>query len=265
MSRQPHSQKVKRGGSGMALTSRDVEIIQEVAESGALTREQIRRHHKFGSIVRTNATLLRLARHDYLRRRFQPTLAGTRRAIYLIGSRGHELISATGGTEHNRFHQASDLFLQHRLMLNDVRFAFCDRIESDYKFALWKGEKELRRHPLPVLPDGYLEYALDGATFAAFIEADRGTEGPGKWLVKARGYVELAFSGLYTRLFGNRFFRVLVIAPTEERARAIARTVSKITTQIFWFTDLTALSESGPLNPIWVRADRPDKQSLREK
>jgi Replication-relaxation len=251
---------VKRNGRGMLLTARDSDIVHTVAECGAVTREQLERHHRFGSTVRANATLLRLVRHSYLARRFQPTLVGTRRAIYVLAGRGRELV----GEDPPRLRDASDLFLDHRLMVNDIRFSFVDCAVPEFRVLRWTNEGDLRRHQLPVISDGYVEYALDEGIFAAFIEADRGTEGRHRWQAKTQGYLELAFSGLYERRFGRRFFRVLVVAPTAERVAVLASEIRPLTDRIFWLTPLSDLLASGPFSPIWWRPNGDDRHSLTE-
>lgn len=257
-----HNPKVKQAGEGMTLTARDEAIVRSVSQCRALTRPQIQRHHRFGSVVRTNATLLRLVRHSYLARRYQPTLAGTRRCVYLLGRRGDELLN--GETVTRRLRGVSDLFLQHQLMLNDVRLAFTDCTADRYKFQKWMDEDELRRLRLPVVADGYVEYLFGDSHFAAFIEADRGTEGLSRWDAKVRAFVELAFSGLYQRAFHQQFFRTLAVVNSNERRQAIARRINLQTQQIFWLTTVEAIRREGPMASIWYRADGSSQHSLTE-
>src|SRR5260221_12763303 len=77
--------KDKLTGTPIVLTSRDRQVITDVADFGVLTREQLQRLGHFQSRTRANATLLRLVRHRYLTRRTLPSVAGTHKSLYLLG------------------------------------------------------------------------------------------------------------------------------------------------------------------------------------
>jgi DNA-binding PadR family transcriptional regulator len=240
---------------------RDVALVTLVAEREALTRRQITEALTFGSTTRANAILLRLVRHGYLTRRWQPTLSGTRRAVYLLGTLGRELVDLPAGRT-MRFRSASDLFLEHRLVLNDVWLALTASKHEAYRLLRWLDEEHLHKLPLGLVPDGYVEYELERQSFSAFVEADLGTESLTRWQGKTKGYLQLAFSGQFERLFGRRFFRVFVVTTSERRLRNLRTTIAKQTDRVFWFTTREQLGNLGPFALIWSRPKDATLQSL---
>lgn len=258
--------KDNRVGKAIALTARDAAIVRDVAEFRALTREQLTRLGHFQSKTRANATLLRLVGAKCLTRRFQPLLAGTKRSVLFLGSDGAALL----GYDHNearqiarRNEQISLLFLDHLLMINEVRLAFRGKW-PEYELARWLGEEELRAMGLGLIPDGAVEYRLNGKHFTAFVEADRGTETLERIRQKARAYKHLASSGTFERSFQRRYFRVLVVCPSSGRLENLRRAVGSVTEQIFWLTTAKALRIRGPFAPIWLRPTGQSLQSLTQ-
>lgn len=240
-------------GSAMVLTDRDRRIVESVADFELLTREQLARHHRFGSVTRVNAVLLRLVRHGYLRTRHQPSVAGSRRLTYLLGPAGAVVLAGSAATARDRWSHASDLFAEHRLLVNDCRLAFEHAGKPGFELVRWLSEATLRAMPLGLVPDGYGEYAVDGKRFGVFLEADNGTESSARWAGKAQAYCELAAGGRTADLLGRQFFRVLVVAPSPRRADNIRREILRRTDRIFWLATRADLLAHGPLAPIWRR------------
>src|SRR5712692_835797 len=165
-------------GRGMVLTTRDRQILVDLATFSTLTRQQLQRLGHFGSKTRANAVLLRLVRFHYLTCRRQPTVAGNRRAVYMLGPRGLQLLSGASDSperQRRRMKLLSDLFLEHQLLVNDVRLGFHNG-GRDVRLGRWLTDASLRDLRLEIVPDGYAEYETSDGTFAAFIELDRGTE-----------------------------------------------------------------------------------------
>jgi hypothetical protein len=260
--------KAKPTGSGMVLTDRDRRLIEAVADFGIVTREQVARHLKFGSVTRANAVLLRLSRHRYLGRRLQPSLRGTRRLTYFLGPRGLELMGlspeSTAANGRRRWPLVSDLFIDHQLDVNDARFAFEHLEHPGYEFVRFLSDRELAAMNLPLVPDGYCEYRLSDKSYAAFLEVDRGTESRSRWTAKVNAYLQLAHRGTFAEKFGRRFFRVLVTVPSARRRGGIAREISKRTDRIFWLTVHDDLLYYGPFAPIWHRPNGSGPQSLTD-
>jgi hypothetical protein len=241
----------------MILTDRDRQIVAAVANFGILTREQIAMHLRFGSVTRANAVLLRLTRHQYLARRLQPSVRGTRRLTYVLGSVGAELLGySQKGRDRNtrrRWVSASDLFVEHQLAVNDVRLLFQHLDVSGYEFTSWRTERQLALLNVGVVPDGYCEYRVVDRSYGVFVEVDNGTESQSRWRQKVTAYLALAFGGKFTERFHRQFFRVLVTAPSERRLTGIAREIARRTDQIFWLALQSDLLHQGPLAHIWRR------------
>ena len=258
--------KDNMGGKAIALTERDIDVIKDVADFGLMSREQIRRRHQFGSVTRVNATLLRLVQHGYLSRRFQPSLTAWRRALYFIGPAGEAVLPMRRDLpgERRRHAHWSDLFVEHQLQVNDVRLRFMELHEDGYRFDQWLAEFELRNVGLDMIPDGLVHYGWAGRAFTAFIEVDRGTESLPRWRHKTRAYLDLAFSGRYEAIFKRRYFRVLVVTPSDRRLNSLGREIAKQTTQIFWLTTFNDLLERGPLAGVWRRPANLQLHALTE-
>jgi hypothetical protein len=245
----------------MVLTDRDQQLIKLVEASGVLTRDQIWRSLKFGSLTRVNAILLRLVRFGYLHRRFQPTLTGSRRAVYLVGPLGWELLLGPSEVRpRSSWEQRSDLFIEHQLAINDVRLSF--EQARDLQLLRFLPESNLRNRALPIVPDAYLEWTHGKTTVAAFLEADLGTESRRRWTEKLRGYFSLTLGDRFTREFRRPTFDVLVVTTSEKRLANIRTLVAAHTDRVFLLTTRTALVSRGPLAPIWHRPKGVGLQSL---
>lgn len=250
----PHTMTHKKdncSGRGMVLTDRDRRLISDVASFGVLTRRQLQDLGHFHSVTRANAVLLRLTRFSYLSVRPPLAVSARARAVYALGRRGAELCHLDG--KGSRFGGASDLFVHHQLLVNDIRILF-GQDDAGYALERWMTDLELGARGLGLLPDGYVEYSWHGRHFSAFIEADRGTETLDRWLAKVNGYVGIA-QGPYQQGFGRRFFRVLVVAESERRLENIQKAVARRTDRLFWFAPLGALRAVHPIHAGWLRPD----------
>lgn len=242
-------------GSAMRLTPRDVDIIGDVAAYTVMTRDQIQRKRRIGSVPRANAVLIRLVRANYLSRRYQPTVVGTRRPVYFVGPRGAELLNGApldGVRTRAQVAGLSDLFVQHQLALSDVRMVF-EQSQPGFSYERWTSDLGLRDAHLGLIPDGYVEFAADGQRFTAFVEVDLGTESLTRWRSKVEEYIRLAHSGLYRKVFNRQFFRTLVVTPSERRVVHLQREIAVRTSEIFWLATTADLIARGPLAAIWRR------------
>jgi len=91
------------------------------------------------------------------------------------------------------------------------------------RLALFRPEWELRRLRAGsrVVPDAMFVLQAGGdAEFAWFVELDAGTERLAVWNKKADEYAEALRSGA---LYGEASWNVLVLVPSERRARSVAR------------------------------------------
>ncbi len=231
-------------GKGFALTARDRRILLEVGRFGLITKNQLIRLGVFRSNTRAKERLKALVDEKYLTARPQPIAPGGPRFVYLLGP-------GVADTQmgRRRLAEVSDLFLSHELGLVDIRIAIEQRIACKH----WSAAKDLSSSSLGVVPDAYCEYDLNGLTFCVFVEYDRGTETLARFERKARAYADLAFSGRFEKTFHRKFFRVFVIAESEQRLVNLSSAVARATNRIFWLTTLSELSQHGPLASIWRR------------
>jgi hypothetical protein len=79
-------------------------------------------------------------------------------------------------------------------------------------------------HPLPIIPDG--TFSLDGQRY--FVEVDRGTTRIEQWRKKALAYDAYSRDPRLDNRYGVSSFTVLVVAPSELRIEAIARTIAGV-------------------------------------
>jgi hypothetical protein len=105
-----------------------------------------------------------------------------------------------------------------------------------------------------IRPDSYFRFWYGNRLFSYFIELDKATMSHQRFQAKVKAYLEFASSGSYQKVFGVKYFRVLVILPSVERMTNLKRAVERLTDKIFWFTTLDKLKEQGGFGPIWLRA-----------
>jgi hypothetical protein len=86
-----------------------------------------------------------------------------------------------------------------------------------------------------------------------FVELDAGTERLAVWSKKVEAYEEARRRG---SLYGEPRWNVLVLVPTDRRARSVARTcaTSPVGTPVFLATQ-EAVEDGRALEPVLVRAD----------
>jgi hypothetical protein len=160
--------------------------------------------------------------------------------------------------ERKRWREASDVLLVHQLGLVDVRIAF----ERATRVQRWLTDRELSTAALEVIPDGLVEFELHNLGYSAFIEYDRGTEPLHRIQRKVRGYLNLAHSGRFARVFNRKFFRVLFVCDQPGRVASIVKTAASVTNQMVWVAGLSDLRQLGPLASIWRRPATDQLQSL---
>jgi len=159
-----------------------------------------------------------------------------------------------------RWLEASGLFLNHQLGLVDVRLTF----EQGTTVRRWLTDKELGGVSPGLIPDAYVEFELEGLTYCAFVEYDRGTEALGRLERKTRAYLELAFSGRFERTFGRRFFRALFITDSPGRLSTMTKAVGRLTDRVVRLTTMNQLVSQGPIAPIWRSPRSAETHSLTD-
>jgi len=226
-------------------TPKDIEIIEWVY--------QCRRAHIPHLVTLTgrsrqklNSRLVRLVEQGYLhvlKRPFQ-------HYIYSIGRRATPILVERGIATHVeverrvRVREASELFLNHEMMLVDVHVSLVSACrENNINLKNWQEGADLydsvwvrkdgERIKLPVRPDAFftLEEATrpDGNTPAHFfVEVDRRTTTQhARFQRKITAYTNYYAQGLHTKKYGIKNFRVLTIATSEARAHNLCETVSE--------------------------------------
>ena len=258
----------------MRLNERDLRVLQAVHACRVLRRDQIQRL-LFPSKNTANERLKRLYQNGFLQRRWLQVEygEGMGQALYLLDRRGAEAVASNQGVDlpslhwspsHNR---VSFPFLEHTLMINDVRIAVslaAKRLRRPLE--RWIPEDELIAHPdyvtlpmfrgtrkIAVIPDGYFSLTLGDRRASFFLEADRATVSNKRWALRVRACMEYVRSGSYTRRFGAHSLRVLTVTTGEKRLANLKRTTEKARGDAtFWFASLPSVEASSVLSqPIW--------------
>jgi len=252
----------------LVLQERDRHLLRELSVMRVIDREQAKLVAGFGSTTRANLRLLRLTEAKLLRRFFLGTVAGGRRAIYVLTERGAQLADvAYHGLWRRRSDEllVADFFVRHQLLVNDFYCALRYRPipVPGVRFSRWIAFSKPLAAWLPLIPDGYFDLETPRGTGACFIEIDRGGESLTVWKEKVRNYLAFIDSEEPQRLFGQNRFRVLVVANSSRRMLSIRRAVGSLTDRLFWFTECE-LKEEDLWNRVWLRPSGDDRQALIE-
>jgi hypothetical protein len=217
--------------------------------------------------------LRKLYDHGYLSRSFLPTIRGSAKAIYYLGSKGaivaaRELGIDPQSIKRQRKHTSElrELFLSHAMELNDVRIAISKAIRNhpETKLERWISDTDCAqeyRVSSPdknavrrFRPDGYFRFWHRGKLHCFFLEHDRSTMTTGRFAAKVGMYLEFARLGYYRERFGVKHFQVLVIVPTRTRLENLKQAVETVIEELFWFTTFEQITQETVLGPIWQRA-----------
>jgi len=195
----------------MKLTIRDKALIDDLALSHVLSRDQLLELGYFGSITRVNTRLRELAREGFIVPLETPFIS---QRLYGCGKRASDIVSARVSRLISA-RSVSPRFLQHALAITNVRIALQKR-----GMAEWWSEQELWRKlgGIEVRPDG-----LARAQIPIFIEVDMGHVSPAKFQSKLLAYAALATSGECKSLYEFSNFRVLTVTTGPLRANRLRR------------------------------------------
>jgi len=242
---------------GTILQQRDLHLLRELAVMRVFDREQARMVGGFGSGSRTNRRLRALTEAGLLRRSFLGTAAAGRKAIHTLSLKGAFLVGAPHRGLQRRRNEvvATDSFVLHQLAVNGI---YCSLKYRPFpipgvSFVRWLPFYTPLSPGLPLIPDGYVEILTPQGVIGHFLEVDRGTETRGTWRKKVENYLSLALSDDCEKLFGQRRFRVLVIATSQRRLFSIRAAVAQMVEKIFWFATLPDIAEHGFFSAIWLR------------
>jgi Replication-relaxation len=245
-----------RRKTGLILQERDRRLLRELATMRIIDRELAKVAAAFGSTTRTNTRLLKLTRAGLLHRFFVGTIAGGRKAIYTLSKEGGRL----AGTEYRRISRShgktlvGDLYVDHQMHINEVYCAVKFRpLPEVCRFIGWRDLHEPLTNNSRLIPDGYFELATPGGTRPMFLEVDLGHQAMKVWQQKTRGYLQLALSGDFARIFRQAQFRVLVITTSPRRLAMIRSVIAKQTDKIFWLSDFQTINRAGFWSALWLR------------
>jgi hypothetical protein len=239
----------------IVVQERDRYLLRELSRLRICDRDQAKCIAGFGSTTRANARLLALHRSGLLRRFFIGTEAGGKKALYALSEKGAHLVNVPYRGLRRRQDQmlVADFSVMHQLAVNSVYCAWKGRVSPAMHVTTSRWLTFHEPITKALQPDGYVEFDLPSETIAVFLELDLGHESLTVLQEKARNYLQLAGSGNYERLFHRKHFRVLLLAHSEQRARSIAKAVSKVTEKLFWFGSLTNALEDRLHAPVWLR------------
>ncbi|MDI6872050.1 MAG: replication-relaxation family protein [Bacillota bacterium] len=187
-------------------------------------------------------------------------LAGIRRpvlsektpdTVYALAQRGANLVASQLGADRRsvrwrKYHNyVGLLYVEHRLAVNDFRIALTLGAQRlGHRVEVWRYEVPIREDvddpdehvpPLVFRPDAYARCAVGPRRVHLFLEMDMGTEGHKRFAKKIRRYLAYKDSGLFRHRFGGRSFRVLIVAPTATRMRALERVAEgEGARRVFW-------------------------------
>jgi|SRR5882724_3106362 len=241
----------------LVLQPRDRRLLEELATMRVVDREQAKIVAGFGSTTRANTRLLALSRAGLLRRCFLGTTAGGSKALYILSAKGAQSVGVPFRGPHRRNNEAliADFFIEHQLRINGIYCAlkFRPKPFPGVSFRRWRSFAEPVTPAISLIPDGYVELETPSGPLAAFLEVDLGNESLTVWKEKTANYLQLAVSGECERQFGQRRFRVLVIAHSERRMRSIRASIAGTTDKIFWFASLESINQDGLFSSVWLR------------
>jgi hypothetical protein len=210
----------------------------------------------FGSTTRANNRLLMLTRSGILRRFFFGTIAGGRKAMYTLSTKGQRMVDAASSGVGRKLITpvVGDLFLEHQMTVNEiyatVKFG---RTPDGVRIHRWLTFRGPLASSTPLIPDGYFEVESSGQLRAVFLEADLGTETLRVWQRKVSEYLKFASSGKFAQVFRLTQFRVVVLTTSEKRLENIRAIVRHSTDKIFWFSTFQSINRDGFWSPVWAR------------
>jgi hypothetical protein len=254
--------------NGIVLQPRDRHLLEELAVMRVIDREQARRVGPFGSVTRANCRLLALTRAGLLRRIFVGTIAGGKKALYLLSPSGARLVGATSiGPKRSRDQVVvADLFVAHQTFINELYCAvkYGLTAPNGMRFSRWLSFSAPLDRAIPLVPDGYIEFADSGAVLAAFLEVDLGHERLSVWREKVRNYLQWAVSGRFAERFGGSRFFVLVVCDSHGRMESLRAATAALTRKIFRFATMSSIRERGPWSDVWLKPEGSERQTLVE-
>jgi hypothetical protein len=249
----------------VVLQDRDRKLLAELAEMRVIDRELAKAVAGFASTTRANARLLALTQTGYLKRRFVGTIKGGRKAVYWASKKGAAAGAAGNGSLSSAAKRAyGELFLEHELRVSQVYVWVKHQtiLKVGCQFVRWISFNRPLSKAAALIPDGYFELRQEAGIKAHFLEVDLGSEALRIWQKKIEGYLRLAVSGEFQRLFGQARFKVAVIADSERRSESIRKLSAKFTDKIFRFASFEIINREGFWSAVWQRPVGDQREAL---
>lgn len=261
----------------MVLTERDKHILEMVYQCRVLRQDHLHQLFFGSSETASQRRLALLYHHGFLERKFLTVRASylLSPALYMLDTRGAEVLRAELGYE--TFHwqskdkQVGQQFLEHTLMINDVRVAItlACRIHN-LTLPTWKSEADLkaaydrveirdvsgRKKSISLIPDSYFVLDTPRGKTHFFLECDRGHMSAQKFATKIAAYITYYRSGAYEERYKTTSLRVLTVVLSQKRLE----TLKRVTEQTggdgrFWFGLLPEFQPQTILtSPLWWAA-----------
>lgn len=163
--------------------------------------------------------------------------------VFSLGSQGFRhlaylgLIDFAQVPKRLRTNELKPLFLSHTLMVTDIHAALILASRNgDSTLVYWREGKQLyesvtfyedgRKKRLPVCPDAFFQIERSGRRLAYALEADRGTTTRRTFDDKINAYWRFLEQNRQTKAYGVKWFRVVTLTLTENRASGLAELAS---------------------------------------
>jgi hypothetical protein len=272
----PYRKKFVRGEATdpLKLTSRDLELIRDVAEFRFLNTEQILALHE-GGRRNLKQRLSLLFQHGSLDRpKVQKTAhLVSSHIVYSLDRKGVDALSGNADEREGVLRRVRETahtsaLIAHALMISQFRICLMLALKQrpDLKLTRWVQGNDLKVLPRhrgenpPLVGDAYFILETSEYKHPCFLEADRATMTEERFTNKLRMYWRHNREERFKPTLGVAHFRVLTITPNETRAENLCRAAKeaddrKTGSNLFLFLAETQYSLAKPeavLLPIWA-------------
>ena len=272
----PYRKKFVRGEATdpLKLTSRDLELIRDVAEFRFLNTDQLLALHE-GGRRNLKQRLSLLFQHGYLDRpKVQKTAhLNSSHIVYSLDRKGVDALSGNADEREGILRRVRETahtsaLIAHALMISQFRICLILALKQrpDLKLTRWVQGNDLKvllRHRgenPPLVGDAYFILETSEYKHPCFLEADRATMTEERFTNKLRMYWRHNREERFQPTLGVAHFRVLTITPNETRAENLCRAAKeaddrKTGSNLFLFLAETQYSLAKPetvLSPIWA-------------
>jgi len=244
-----------------------------------MTRCNIQDYFGWDCVSDINRRLRKLFDGGYLDRRFLPRQFGPTPAVYFIGNEGvkalAEIKKAPAGDLNRRryrFKNLNDNLLPHELLITDFACLLKSSLRRYPGCGLqdWKYDEEIVGQcnvveggaDIELKPDAYGSYNLHRTLFHFFLEVDLGTESISRILKKLEIYRSFRASGLYTKSFDRRAFRLFIVTNSETRTKHISQALPPVEDLKIYIANIETIRIDPFFHTVWLLAGVDKAQPL---